>query len=126
MRSDWHPTEDRIAFESRQDDSARVDMGVLDRVTKDTRRLTDDIFGSVGPTWSAGGAEVAFSTQRFKGAFVDRDICAVDVASGEFRQLTTSPRNDVDAVGPGRHAALSPLRKQALAWGWLKATARRR
>src|SRR6185503_8510855 len=74
-----------------------TDLYVYDLQQNQLRRLTNDAFADLQPSWSPDGRRIAFSTDRFttdiaKLAFGDYQLAVVDVASGRVDRVAMNLR----------------------------------
>ena len=86
----WSPDGSQIAFTGL--DGGVTDLFIYDLEASQLRRLTSDAFAELQPAWSPDGRTIAIGTDRFTTRLDalqagSMRIAAVDVASGEVREL---------------------------------------
>jgi hypothetical protein len=94
----WAPDGKRIAF------SAMVhgvtDLFVVDRETRQVRRLTHDAFADLQPAWSPDGSTIVFVTDRFHTDLSDLAYGHLELA---LLHLDTGNIEPLPAFSTGRH-----------------------
>lgn len=86
----WSPDASSIAFSAMA--NGHLDLFTLDLREGKTRRLTNDYYAELNPSWSPDGKTIAISTDRFSSdisrlLFGDLDIALFDVATSEVRRV---------------------------------------
>jgi Tol biopolymer transport system component len=69
-----------------------TDLYVYDLATEQLRRLTEDVYSDLQPTWSPDGRSIAFVTDRFSTdlrslTFGRSELAIMDVATGNVRRI---------------------------------------
>jgi Tol biopolymer transport system component len=103
----WAPVSNEIAFVGVSNCCSNIYVYNLD--TKQLRKITDDIFSDMEPTWSPDGTNIAFVSDRKENVepnelrkpirideydFHTTDIYLVHADGSGMRRLTTSPLNE--------------------------------
>ena len=90
----WSHDGSRIAF-SGISPSGRSDLYVMSRDTGDVKRLTNDDYADLDPTWSPDDKTIAFASDRTRyGKEGHHNLFLLDVQSLEIRYLTYGPWMD--------------------------------
>ena len=100
----WSHDGSRIAF-SGISPSGRSDLYVMSRDTGDVKRLTNDDYADLDPTWSPDDKTIAFASDRTRyGKEGHHNLFLLDVQSLEIRYLTYGPwmdQSDRGRMAPG-------------------------
>ncbi len=113
----WSPGGRLLAYQHIE--RTKFDIGVVDAVGGETRRVTDDPFLDVNPVWTADGTAIDFSSYRSGGLNVWRlPVGARGEPAGLPVQITTGAGQDVQlAASPaGGRLAFTVLRINADLW----------
>ena len=94
LNPSWSPDGRYLAFSGLT--GGFSDLFVYDLQADSLRQLTNDVYGDISPVWSPDGKTLAFSTDRFTTSLKTLEpgpmqLAAIDVATGEIRQLPAIP-----------------------------------
>ncbi|MGA9121643.1 MAG: BamA/TamA family outer membrane protein [Bacteroidota bacterium] len=90
----WAPDDRHLAF-SAIDKGGRSDLFILDVVSGDTTRLTNDYYDDRDPAWAPDGRTIAFSSDRTSyGSSGVYNLFLYTVATGSIDYLTYGPASD--------------------------------
>jgi len=112
----WSPDGQSIAFVSNRDEKK---IYVMDADGKNVHRLAEEWLGRhFSPAWSPDGRKIVFVSKRDND---DWEIYVIDANGSNLRRLTNSSGLDSSpAWNPSAVYSVSPIRKAASKWGWVK------
>jgi TolB protein len=94
---DWHPTEDRFAFQGCDESGNGCGIRTMTGGGGDNRGITS-VAADMQPDWSPNGQFLVFTSEARDG---NAEIYRVDIASGQVTRLTESAGIDASpAVSP--------------------------
>jgi TolB protein len=93
----WSPDGRRLAFDSMR--SGNLDVWLIETAPESGQTVVDQapvnltaesVSGDCDPVWSPDGTQIAFTSWRYE----DKDLFALDLKTGQVRQLTSSPTEE--------------------------------